>query len=636
MQCVWNPCGNSVENVEKRIVMIKILDKGVAEKIAAGEVVERPLSIVKELVENSVDAGADSIVTEIKNGGKSYIRVTDNGCGIPADEVRLAFMRHATSKIYTDSDLDGIKTLGFRGEALASVAAVSKCELLTKPKGAKTGVRIILEGSEVIGLDPFGCPDGTTVVVTNLFYNTPARHKFIKPDTAEASLIIDFVSKMAVAYPGTKIRLINNGNTLFSTRGNGDVLNAILTVYSSETGKRLLPVSAVADFSLSGYISPPDVTRSNRKTQIIFVNGRLISSKVIDKGISDAYSARLQGGRFPICFLFLEVPPESLDVNIHPNKKEVKFADEKSVTSFMENALRKTLDSKDAVPEIKRENIFRFKSGDLVDPEQNLYEYEKSRLEHIKVDIKNISSTFSGENKQIDIKNLLSTIRKADYINENTASFDISDSDSDNQGMPVASDSPKGFDINELTVTGSVFASYITAVCEDSFYFFDQHAAHERILYEQLLKQFESEEKPQQMLMTPFVVNVSFAIKDETSPGTKALRRFGFDIEQFGANAYIVKAVPMFMDTENADGFIEHILENTDEAMDFKSHAVVGRIIADACKLAVKAKSGLSRAEAEKLLVDLSECENPYNCPHGRPSFIKLTKKELEKMFKRS
>ena len=330
------------------------LPKQLADKIAAGEVVERPLSIVKELVENSIDAGSDFITVEIKNGGKSYIRVTDNGCGIPKEEVELAFKRHATSKIEKIRDLDSIETLGFRGEALSSIAAVSRTELITKSPEEPVGTSVINEGGNILSVSDTGCPDGMTIVVRDLFYNTPARLKFLKKDNTESSLIIDFISKIALAYPQIRVRLINNGNTLFTTPGRGDRFLAIATVYDPHTAEKMIRINDAEDdiFHLEGYISPPEHTRINRKNQIFFVNGRYVQSKVIERAVSDAYRQRLFEGRYPVVFLFLSVRPELLDVNIHPNKKEIRFDDEDRVSDFVTVAIKKGLNQKDAVGEI--------------------------------------------------------------------------------------------------------------------------------------------------------------------------------------------------------------------------------------------------------------------------------------------
>ena len=334
--------------------MIRALPREISDKIAAGEVVERPVSIVKELIENSVDAGATAITCEIRKGGKEYIRVTDNGCGIPADEAELAFMRYATSKIATVEDLNAIETLGFRGEALASIAAVSRVELITKPAEQKTGTRIRLEGGIAEEITETACEDGTTLIVTDLFYNTPARRKFLKPDNSEAALISDYVSKMALAYPDIRFRLISNGTILYSTLGKGDLKSAILTLYSPQMAKGLVPVDGEGDtagLKLAGFVSAPAYSRNNRRMQIFFVNGRWVRSRVMEDALEEAFSDKLFEGRHPAAFLFLELDPSAVDVNIHPHKTEIKFFDERGVSDFMIRAIRRSLLKQDGVAE---------------------------------------------------------------------------------------------------------------------------------------------------------------------------------------------------------------------------------------------------------------------------------------------
>ena len=315
---------------------IRALPREVADKIAAGEVVERPLSIVKELVENSIDAGANAITVEIVKGGKEYIRVTDNGCGIPKEELELAFTRYATSKLRTEEDLADIETLGFRGEALASIAAVSRTELISKTAGARSGARICVNGSQTILIEDTACEEGTTIIVRDLFYNVPARLKFLKPDNTESALVTDYVSKMALAYPGVRIRLISNGSILFSTPGKNSLKTAVLTVYSQKTAQAMVQVAAQeGDMFIKGYVSSPTVSEKNRRKQVFFVNGRLISSRVLEQALARAYSDKLFEGCYPFCFIFLELDPRTLDVNIHPHKTEIRFYQEKEVSDFV-------------------------------------------------------------------------------------------------------------------------------------------------------------------------------------------------------------------------------------------------------------------------------------------------------------
>jgi DNA mismatch repair protein MutL len=642
---------------------IEELPKQIYDKIAAGEVVDRPLSIVKELVENSIDAGATAIVIEIRNGGKTYLRVTDNGCGIEKSDVELAFKRHATSKIRKVEDLDHIESLGFRGEALASISAVSRVELITKTAQEKSGIRIKIEGGEILEKEETGCPDGTTILVEDLFFNTPARMKFMKPDATESTLIIDFISKMTLAYPKIKIRLINNGNILFSTPGKGDIYSNILTIYSKETGEKLLHIERKdGDLALEAFVSAPSNSKTNRKSQIFFVNGRSISSKVMDQAVTDAYQEKLFEGRYPIAFLFLRVDPEKLDVNIHPNKKEVRFDDERRIREFLAQAIREGLKSKDAIPEIREKSIFRIPAAD---PQDKLDKTVTQKKIQEQVDIKKLLSeqrqkeqdqnaavqipepvqekktwpteaieTLKVERddaiKQAVVVDPVAVIEPA-VVNETMAGYQRTSID-------LATDeklSSMDFDIRTLTVTGSVFGTYITAVDENNLYLIDQHAAHERIFYEQLLDQYRAQEKPQQMILTPLVVNVTHAVKNDAGGMLDFLGNMGFDIEEFGPTAYIVKAVPAFMDLGEAKDFIDFLLDNISDEAELENQKKIAKIITNACKKAVKAHDVLDRHEIERLMTDLAKTRNPYSCPHGRPTFVRLSQYEIEKMFKR-
>ena len=587
--------------------MIKLLDKSVSDKIAAGEVIERPISIAKELVENALDAGADSVVVEIRNGGKTYIRVTDNGCGIPSEEVETAFLRHSTSKIRTAADLYAIDTLGFRGEALASIAAVTRTELVTKTADSKTGTRLVIHGSSVITNEQTGCPDGTTIVVTDLFYNTPARLKFMKSDSAESGLIIDFISQMALAYKDVKFRLINNGKILFSTLGDGNRLNTILRVYHDVDSRNMVPVSfAEEGLSVDGYISTPAFSKTTRGSQIYFVNGRVVSSKVIEKGVSEGYRERLFEGRYPVVYLFLHVDPHTIDVNIHPNKREVRFNEESRVTDFIARAIRYALSTEDAV--VDAGNIFRSKQNSI--GSSKVYERVFEPLRE------------KTEDKQVDIKQILSTIENP-YKSESESE------------IAIYAPKFKPFDFSQLEVTGVIFDTYITAVDESNFYLIDQHAAQERIFYEKLVGEYESAEKVRQPLLVPLVINVSLSVSENSFHWLDALSRMGFTVNEFGPGTFRITEIPMFMELSEAEDFINQFIENINESTNLSNSVVIDKMIMMSCKAAVKANDKLSDGEVKALINDLSSCINPFSCPHGRPTFIRLTRYEIEKMFKR-
>lgn len=590
--------------------MIKVLEENVADKIAAGEVIERPISIVKELVENALDAGADSIVVEIKNGGKSYIRVTDNGCGIPCEEAETAFLRHATSKIDSVSDLDAIDTLGFRGEALASISAVTRTELVTKTADSKTGTRLVLHGGNVIANEQTGCPDGTTIVVTDLFYNTPARLKFMKTDSAESGLIIDFISQMALAYKDVKFRLINNGKILFSTLGDGNRLNTILRVYNDVDARNMVPVSfSEGGLQIEGYISTPAFSKTTRGSQIYFVNGRVVSSKVIERGVTAGYKERLFEGRYPVVYLFLRVDPHTIDVNIHPNKREVRFDEEALVTDFISRAIKSALASKDAV--VDAGNLF--KDMDKKISASKVFErvFEPFREKEPEPD------KSKKAEEQVDIKQLLSTL-------ENPI-----------PSIEIYEPQLKPFDFSELEVTGVIFDTYITAVDGSNFYLIDQHAAHERIFYEKLVSEYESSEKARQPLLVPLIINVSLAVSENHFDWLDALTKMGFTIAEFGPGTYRITEIPMFMELSEAEDFVNQFIENITNSINLSNKVVIDKLIMMSCKAAVKANDKLSPEEVKALIKDLSSCVNPFSCPHGRPTFIRLTRYEIEKMFKR-
>ena len=615
--------------------MIKVLEKNVADKIAAGEVIERPISIVKELVENALDAGADSIVVEIRNGGKSYIRVTDNGCGIPCEEAETAFLRHATSKIDSVSDLDAIDTLGFRGEALASISAVTRTELVTKTAVSKTGTRLVLHGGNVIANEQTGCPDGTTIVVTDLFYNTPARLKFMKTDSAESGLIIDFISQMALAYKDVKFRLINNGKILFSTLGDGNRLNTILRVYNDVDARNMVPVSfSEGGLQIEGYISTPAFSKTTRGSQIYFVNGRVVSSKVIERGVTAGYKERLFEGRYPVVYLFLRVDPHTIDVNIHPNKREVRFDEEALVTDFISRAIKSALASKDAV--VDAGNLF--KNMDKKISASKVYErvFEPFREKEPDPD------KSKKAEEQVDIKQLLSTLENP--IPEPPAEVPVKNENLTKPAVPEDSTGPsieiyepqlKPFDFSELEVTGVIFDTYITAVDGSNFYLIDQHAAHERIFYEKLVGEYENGEKARQPLLVPLIINVSLAVSENHFDWLDALTKMGFTIAEFGPGTYRITEIPMFMELSEAEDFVNQFIENISGSTNLSNRVVIDKLIMMSCKAAVKANDKLSPEEVKALIKDLSACVNPFSCPHGRPTFIRLTRYEIEKMFKR-
>lgn len=638
--------------------MIKILEKHIADKIAAGEVIERPISIIKELVENSIDAGATSITCEIKNGGKTYIRVTDNGCGIAREECETAFLRHATSKISTVNDLKGIKSLGFRGEALASIVAVTNAALITKTAESKTGCRLVLHGGETVENIPLGCPDGTTIIINDLFYNMPARREFLKSDGAESSLIIEFISEMALAYTNIRFQLINNGKILFSTTGDGNLKNTINSVYMQREYKDLIEISKTeAGYSIRGCISKPSLSRTTKKNQVYFVNGRVVKSAVMEKGISMGYKERLFEGRYPVAFIFLNVNPETIDVNIHPNKKEVRFHDEDAIVKIIENATVEALASQDAVIEVRDYFSTEPSTNDAKKEDKSeqvdIKHILKSKSEKKQVDLKREKILYNSKEKDnyayIDEikesetgRNIVSDITK-DYSTGNCANDDyIKSGNAKNQELPekkkpvieISEPLIRPFDFNDLKVTGCVFDTYITATDANSFYMIDQHAAQERIFYEQLVEEYLSDDKPSQSILTPIVIDVALEVKEEYN-WFDSLGDMGYLLEEFGPNSYIIKEIPYFMDITEAENFAKDYIEQTHSGIKINNKVVIDKLITRSCKSAIKAHDKLSQEAMESLINELKYCRNPFSCPHGRPTFIKFSNYDIEKMFKR-
>ena len=600
--------------------MIRILEKNIADKIAAGEVIDRPVSIVKELVENSIDAGASMITIEIHNGGKSYIRVTDNGCGIEDDQVELAFKRHATSKIINEKDLDSIETLGFRGEALASIAAVSRVELITKTSGAKTGRRVLTEGSEILENTAIGCPDGTTITVKDLFYNVPARQKFMSADASEARQIIDFASRIALSYPDVRFNVINGNKRAFTTAGKGNIKASIVNIYGADIGKDLIPVEKTSSgYTLKGYISSPGTSMSTRSRQIFCVNGRIISSSVLEHALDKAYKDRLFHGRFPIAFLFLAMPAEKLDVNIHPTKKEVRFDDNAEVEDFVQEAVIQSLQGKEGIPAVHGETLHAVHDDD--------FKYGSSESESLEISEK--IQKEDDDSTQVDINNLLQTIRSE---SDNRLNYEIKKSEEINF---IETISNKPFDFDKLSIIGVVFNTYIAAQDNDCFYLIDQHAAHERLFYERLMKQYNSSEKASQQLLIPLNFHVSSDVSSTESVWIEKVTAMGYDIEFFGNNTYIVREIPAFMEMKEAEDFLNDLFNEFSERPDLSNISILDKIIIRSCKSAIKAGDFLTPEEIDSLLAQLKTCDNPFSCPHGRPTFIKMTKYEIERMFKR-
>ncbi len=605
---------------------IRILPKEISEKIAAGEVIESPLSVVKELVENSIDAESDQVIIEIKNGGKDYIRVTDNGTGIEKDDLSLAILSHATSKIRFAEDLFNISSLGFRGEALFSIAAVSKMEIITKTEEAKSGRRISVSALEVTEESDAAADKGTTVVIKDLFFNLPARQKFLRSSNKESSAISEFISRMALAYPGVRFRFISDGVIRFSTPGKGDVYQTILTVYSPQNARKLIKMNSDNGFmTVKGYISSPLESRKDRKQQVFFVNGRLVSSSIMEKAVKDAYSDKLFEGHFPSVYIFLELDPSKVDVNIHPRKSEVKFLDETEVYDFLYFSIRDALLDKNAT-EIKSEDIKTKQISTYTDVFDKKESPEISSAESPTVLNPDIISNVDVIGNDIkEVSNIFKQLRTESEKNEEKPEQIVSeffDYDTDR------------FLFSSLRPISQIFDTYILASDDENFYIFDQHAAHERVMYEKLMKSFNEREKAGQILLAPLIIELDRSQSLLAEDCLPLLNDMSFSMELFGETSYLVKEIPYFMEMDEAERFIYEFFSG---AEDVKNNIILKKdhIITRACKSAIKAHDKLSIDEMIALFKELDGCENPYSCPHGRPTFIKFKEYELEKMFKR-
>jgi len=591
--------------------MIKVLDSFTADKIAAGEVIERPVSAVKELVENSIDAGATQIIVEIRGGGKSYIRITDNGCGIAPDEAETAFLRHATSKISSVSDLDEIVSLGFRGEALASISAVSRLTMVSRTAGEATGIKLVMHGGRLVSSERTGANTGTTIIVEDLFYNTPARRKFMKSDAREASAVTELVQQFAIYYAGIKFMMINNSRTVFATKGDGDVIAAADALYPDIHADRLIPVKGDM---IRGYVSDPGTTRTNRKGQFFFVNGRLVDSPVIEKGLTDGYSGRIFSGH-PLAILFIDQEPRDIDVNIHPGKREIRFLRQDEVRQNITDAVNAAVMSGRGVPEafaVKNapEEAPEAETARTADPSANA---QRSIRDYLR----GLERPEEAEQASRDA----SAAAAADAVREEPAQYE--------------SISHAPFDFSELVFKGYVFDTYIIMQGGDSLYIFDQHAAHERVFYERFMDGYRNSTHIPQPVLTPFTINVSADVYLSERNHLDGLRSMGYDIEDFGDRTFIVRGVPEYMTLEEADGFARGWFEGSDELRGGMNETVRDKLIMRSCKSAVKANDSLSETEINDLIGKLSECGNPFSCPHGRPTFIRVTSYEIERSFRR-
>ncbi|RHO32204.1 DNA mismatch repair endonuclease MutL [Roseburia sp. AM16-25] len=626
---------------------IAVLEKSTIDKIAAGEVVERPSSVVKELVENAIDAGASAITVEIKDGGKSYIRITDNGCGIPEDELSVAFMRHSTSKLRDASELADIHTLGFRGEALSSISAVSRVEMITKPADTLMGVRYVIEGSKEVSLDKIGAPDGTTIMVYQLFFNTPARKKFLKTDTTEASYISELMERLALSHPDISFCLISNKKEKIHTSGNGNLMDTIYQIYGRLIASNLLAVEKETDLlKVSGFIGNSNVARGNRSLENFYINGRYIKSPLLSKSVEEGYVGYLMQHQYPFCVLMITTKEASVDVNVHPTKQEVRFDDEMAIADIFKSLIFERLHQREDIAEVTLDEnvqaapLRKTTENDATDPgsesmtcepeskkEETIIEvapepFEKSRLEKMRQKITaQIHADTPYERKYQEYYQ--EKEKEQDQSREEKVTY---------EQTSFLSEQARA----KHRIIGQVFDTYWLIEHDNKLYIIDQHAAHEKVLFERMMKQLQDKEMTTQYVSPPIIVSLTKAEQDILKRYEEVFSELGYVISSFGGNEFAIEGVPGNLFSFDVKEFFMELLASCGELKGNDGHdMIVEKVASMSCKAAVKGNNRLSYPEIEELLDELLSLENPYHCPHGRPTIIAMTKYELEKKFKR-
>lgn len=653
---------------------IQILDSATIDKIAAGEVVERPSSVVKELVENALDAGADAITVEIKEGGITFIRVTDNGSGIDSSQIRNAFMRHATSKIRSAEDLTHVVSLGFRGEALSSICAVAQVELITKTKDNLTGVRYVCEGAVEKECSEIGAPTGTTVLVKNLFFNTPVRRKFLKQPMTEGGYIIDLMEHMALSRPDTAFKLMVNGQVKFHTSGNGSLKEVIYRIYGKETASQLLPFEKeTKGIKVEGYLGKPILNRSNRNFENYYINGRYIKSSLIAKALEDGYSNYLMQHKFPFTVLHFTIDTEMVDVNVHPTKMDVRFTGGNYLYDFVASSVAAALQQREMIPEAllseeKEEETQKIKVPEPFEQQRTrqFQVMEEQRYEAVRSPSRDIFIREAAEESMKAMADKTSSdddffvqipARVADSTPTLRTEMPVepaapgtampANAEQTEQAPAVKTEPPKQLDLFDekmLTkenrpryhILGQIFDTYWLIAFTDKLFIVEQHAAHEKVKYERLMKHYHEKDIVTQTLNPPIVVTLS-AKEESTFLSCKdVFAGLGFEIEDFGGREYALRGVPVDLYGQEEKTLFLSVLDEMSEGPLHKDLTVVEEKLATmACKSAVKGNHSFSFAEMEALIDELLTLDNPYNCPHGRPTIISMSKYEIEKKFKR-
>lgn len=649
---------------------IKVLDNETIDKIAAGEVVERPASVVKELVENAIDAGATAIVVEIKEGGISFIRVTDNGKGIESDQVRNAFLRHATSKITTLEDLSIIESLGFRGEALSSIAAVAQVEMMTKRKDRMLGTHYCIEGGREVSFEEVGLPDGTTILVKNLFYHIPARRKFLKTATTEGGYIADLLEHLAMSKPEISFRFISNGQVRFHTSGNGDVKEIVYRIFGREFLKDLLPFEACGEgISIHGYLGKPELNRSNRNFENCFLNGRYIKSSFFMKAIEEGYRPYLMQHKFPFVILYFKIDTHKVDINVHPTKMDIRITDGKIFFDFISTSIRNCLLQQELIPSMEQTPAKENRKQAAASSEKLPEPFEKNRMEAFN------QNTLKKEAFQRQGFTPVNSSEKLSFLKEAVFSYETkpikppSSSEPPEKPLPqevsagsastpfAEKEKPAVLEKNEAAlvqlnlfeekiiteenekkfqVLGQVFDTYWLITYEDKLLFVDQHSAHEKVKFEKLMKEISSGQVYSQTLQPPRILHLTQKEEALLTEYDLYFRELGFSWEEFGEHSIALREIPMDLYGKKEQELFLEILDELSLGNLSKTPEVIReKIISMSCKAAVKGNQAMSSREMEALLKELFHLENPYHCPHGRPTIISMTKTEMEKKFKR-
>jgi DNA mismatch repair protein MutL len=618
------------------------LNKKISSKIAAGEVIENPSAVIKELVENSIDAKASSITIEIKDAGKSYIRVTDNGEGILEEDVILAFDRHATSKIKSIEDIYAIDTLGFRGEALASIAAVSRLELITKTESAENGVQVSINGGEILSEEKVGSKTGTTIIVEDLFYNTPARIKFLNKNSVEQRRINELVNFLALSNANISFKYIVDDQIRFVTPGKGQLKNVILSIYGKTIAKNMIHIDSTLDqVKIKGYISNLSLTRGNSSLQVFFVNGRYIKSELIKDAIMTAYKTMIPINSYPICFLNININSKDIDVNIHPSKTTIKFTKKGIIKQLIYTSIKSKLLEVNQTPEVNLEDqLFKktFRESSKSKEEHKNTKTKDLYAEKLKkLNKKELSRPDRVENNPFKKQKSKNNLEKEapNFIDLDVFDVDfdqLEKIDSENIQEKLRSEETI---YDHLKIIGQLFNTYIISEKDKNLYLIDQHAAHEKVLYEQLMDEFRSKTVHSQLLLSPMTINLTYDEVEFVMEKEKVISNLGIKIESFGRDTILVREVPILFNKPLSNSVIEDIILNIKNEYKSPYETNTELIIQKSCKNAIKASDQLNLLEIESLIKQLKQLESPYTCPHGRPIIIKIKKDEIEKKFKR-